>query len=424
MPYRVETASSARAGCNSSECKAAGIKIEKDELRLGVWVPYEDRGSWKWRHWGCITGKVIEGIRNFLVDPANPGTYRWDMLDGYDSEGAEKNSLERKPDLQEKVRRCIIQGFIDEEDFNGDPEMNILGAAGLRTKQSKKKTKEDQKLGEGTPAGKKRASGEIDGDEATPAKKKRPIKKMAVSENEEDIKSAKPATKHRMKKVKKEEDGEDVEAAFEDTKPVLSKKPRAKKGVKKEEGTDEVTAEAKQVPIKNSRAKKNVKKEEESVEMSRPLGDKEFVNKEEDVDIPVLLMAPNKRALRGKKAVKAEFVDEDAVADTFEPAKAKPARKKRGKNVGKDGKFKEPSLADESNPGVAETRSTEANDPVHDGAEFVKDGIPTVAIAAEGEDSGAAAMITEAVDEVIDLAPPAKGKSARRTRSRTSSSKF
>ncbi|KAK2624835.1 hypothetical protein QTJ16_006028 [Diplocarpon rosae] len=423
MPYRVETASSARAGCNSSECKAAGIKIEKDELRLGVWVPYEDRGSWKWRHWGCITGKVIEGIRNLLVDPANPGTYRWDMLDGYDSEGTEKNSLERKPDLQEKVRRCIIQGFIDDEDFNGDPEMNVLGAAGLRTKESKKKMKEDQKLGEGTQAGKKRASGEIDGDEATPVKKKRAIKKMACSENDEDIKQVKPATKHRTKKVKKEEDREDFEAAFEDTKPVLYKTPHAKKGIKKE-GTNEMTAEAKPAPTKNSRAKKGVKKEEEYVEMSRNLGDNETLHNEEDFDVPVTVIAPKKRALRGKKTMKAEPVDEDAGADAFEPAKAKPAPKKRGKNVGQDSKCKELSLASESNSGVTETAFIDANNPVHDRAEVVKGGLPTVAVAAEGEDSDAAAMTSEAVHKATDLAPRAKGNSRRRTRSRMSSSKF
>jgi hypothetical protein len=56
-------------------------------------------------------------LRNFLEDPARPGVYRWDYLDGYD--GEEKNSLERHPDLQEKVRRVITQGYIDPEDFNG-----------------------------------------------------------------------------------------------------------------------------------------------------------------------------------------------------------------------------------------------------------------------------------------------------------------
>lgn len=47
----IETASSGRAICKATECKSNGIKIEKDDLRLGSWVTYEDRGSWAWKHW-------------------------------------------------------------------------------------------------------------------------------------------------------------------------------------------------------------------------------------------------------------------------------------------------------------------------------------------------------------------------------------
>jgi len=39
------------------------------------------------------------------------------MLDGY--EGDDPSSLAHHPDLQAKVRRVIIQGYIDPEDFNG-----------------------------------------------------------------------------------------------------------------------------------------------------------------------------------------------------------------------------------------------------------------------------------------------------------------
>ena len=59
----------------------------------------------------------MQNIRENLVDPNQPGTYLWDKLDGY--EGEERNSLDKSPDLQEKVRRDITQGFIDPEDFNG-----------------------------------------------------------------------------------------------------------------------------------------------------------------------------------------------------------------------------------------------------------------------------------------------------------------
>lgn len=66
---------------------------------------------------GCVTGYQLQNLRNKLVDPENPGVYRWDFLDGY--EGDEKNSLDKHPDLQEKVRRVITQGYIDPQDFNG-----------------------------------------------------------------------------------------------------------------------------------------------------------------------------------------------------------------------------------------------------------------------------------------------------------------
>lgn len=79
--------------------------------------PYGDHGAWLNECRGCITGKVLENIRNKLEIPGQPNTYDWDALDGYD--GDDKGSLSRDPQMQEKVRRVIIQGFIDPEDFNG-----------------------------------------------------------------------------------------------------------------------------------------------------------------------------------------------------------------------------------------------------------------------------------------------------------------
>ncbi|KHJ35347.1 putative zf-parp type zinc finger protein [Erysiphe necator] len=143
MSYRVEVASSGRAGCQSTDCKKAGTKIGKGELRLGTWVDIPDRGgSWRWRHWGCVTGKILQNIRNTL-DHNGSGDYTWDALDGY--YGAdEKSSLEHFPDLQDKVRRVVTQGYIDSEDFKGDPEMNKLGCAGLRSAASKKKPEKNK----------------------------------------------------------------------------------------------------------------------------------------------------------------------------------------------------------------------------------------------------------------------------------------
>lgn len=66
-----------------------------------------------------MTGKQLQNLRLYLEgeDNQNSGNYRWDFLDGYD--GDDKGSLEGHPELQEKVRRVVTQGYIDPEDFNG-----------------------------------------------------------------------------------------------------------------------------------------------------------------------------------------------------------------------------------------------------------------------------------------------------------------
>jgi hypothetical protein len=64
-----------------------------------------------------VTGKVLENMRKGIEDPDKPGIYRWDYLDGYD--GEDKHGLQGHPELQEKVRRVISQGFIDAEDWKG-----------------------------------------------------------------------------------------------------------------------------------------------------------------------------------------------------------------------------------------------------------------------------------------------------------------
>lgn len=38
---------------------------------------------------------------------------------------------------QEKIRTAMIEGKIADEDFNGDPEYNVLGKAGIRGRAPK-----------------------------------------------------------------------------------------------------------------------------------------------------------------------------------------------------------------------------------------------------------------------------------------------
>ncbi|KAL5000293.1 hypothetical protein BDV10DRAFT_163141 [Aspergillus recurvatus] len=130
MPsYRLEQASTGRAGCQNKECKENKIKIAKGELRLGSWVDTERFQSWFWRHWGCVTPKVIANVNDIVGEGDDRDL---EMLDGYEDLPVE---------LQEKVAKALEQGHVDDEDWRGDPEMNVRGSSGFRVKASAKTKK-------------------------------------------------------------------------------------------------------------------------------------------------------------------------------------------------------------------------------------------------------------------------------------------
>ncbi|KIN07976.1 hypothetical protein OIDMADRAFT_110631 [Oidiodendron maius Zn] len=281
----LETASSGRAVCRATECKKNGIKIDKDELRMGTWVEFEERGSWQWKHWGCVTGHQLQNIRNNLEDPNSPGTYRWDFLDGY--EGDEKNSLDKHPELQEKVRRVITQGFIDPEDFNGDPEMNKLGEKGLYTAESKKKKRQDQ-------ISHNREIEELEAQvQALTAERERALENgistkkvdVKIKTAKDELESAGKNTKATSKKNSQGESG---------TQTPLKRK-RSSNAAKEEEDDDD-RYDAK--PAKKSRAKKA--KKEEGAEAI----------KEEEEEFSAAISTTKKRSARDKKAIKEENLDE------------------------------------------------------------------------------------------------------------------
>lgn len=56
-------------------------------------------------------------MRKYLEKTEDSGDYDWDKMDGYNDGG--KGSLDDHPDMQEKVRRVVTQGFIDPEDWKG-----------------------------------------------------------------------------------------------------------------------------------------------------------------------------------------------------------------------------------------------------------------------------------------------------------------
>ncbi|KAI5296506.1 hypothetical protein KEM52_001350 [Ascosphaera acerosa] len=126
MPtYRVEEASTGRAGCKNKECLDGKVKIAKGELRLGSWIEAGTFQSWAWKHWyvGCVTPRQIASIRETLGDSLD-----MDLLDGYE-ELSEEN--------QEKVCLAIDNGHVDDDDWKGDPELNRPGKSGFRVRKKK-----------------------------------------------------------------------------------------------------------------------------------------------------------------------------------------------------------------------------------------------------------------------------------------------
>jgi hypothetical protein len=131
-----------------------------------------------------------------------------------------------------------------------------------------------------------------------------------VDSDQSNEKGGKTAKRKRGKKVKKEEEETDEEDDDDYAKP--AKKSRTKKANKEEEADDDDDDYTK--PAKKSRAKK-FKKEKEP----------EIVK--EEVDNSDAIVAPKKRAARGKKAVKEEIIDEQASAIVSPEVKPKASTK-------------------------------------------------------------------------------------------------
>lgn len=125
--YRIEVSPNNRAGCKNADCKDQGVKIVKGDLRFGVLVELPGgNSSWAYRHWGCVTPKQIENLKTSIENDL-------DLFDGYD---------ELPEDAQEKMRRALEQGHVDDEDWKWDREFNRPGMTGYKKKTPKKKAEE------------------------------------------------------------------------------------------------------------------------------------------------------------------------------------------------------------------------------------------------------------------------------------------
>jgi serine/threonine-protein kinase ATR len=77
-----------------------------------------------------VSGKTMQTLREMLTKDGNEGEYSWDYMDGLD----ELDSAN-----QNKIKTAITEGKIADEDWNGDPEFNVLGKVGIRARVKKAK---------------------------------------------------------------------------------------------------------------------------------------------------------------------------------------------------------------------------------------------------------------------------------------------
>ncbi|TGO14473.1 hypothetical protein BTUL_0052g00100 [Botrytis tulipae] len=343
MSYRVELATTARAGCQNKECKDNGIKIQKNELRLGTWVEIQEHGGWQWKHWGCVTGKQLENMRNYLED--GKGGYMFDKMDGYNDGG--KGSLDDHPEMQEKVRRVVIQGYIDPEDWKGDPEMNTLGQTGTRTSESKRKIKEQKsaEMGDLNELQAKWDEAEQEKQQLIDDGKANGMKVKALNKKIAEYAKEMTARRKEEEKLKAERERNEVKSEKANT-------PKKRSRVKKEELDKEDEEDEK--PAKKKRGG-NVKKEEESEEEVMPAkkarGKKAVVKKEEDIEEDIK-PAPVKKSRGKASAVKKEENSEDE-----EDTKTVPTKTSKGKAPAVK---KEENIEDEEDTKPAPSRSSRA----------------------------------------------------------------
>ncbi|KAL2758545.1 hypothetical protein ACRALDRAFT_2099058 [Sodiomyces alcalophilus JCM 7366] len=267
-----------RAVCQDSVCKHLKKTILKGELRFGSWIEFGDRGSFKWKHWGCVSGKQMQGLQE---DAKRGDGFDFDAVDGYDEIGD-------YPEFQAKIRKAIELGHIPPEDFNGDPEFNVPGKLGIRSNQKVKQLKAGESTAE---------------PEATPAKSKKRGRKAAAADNDDEEEDTKPKKRSKKAAAKVKDEG----SSEEEVKPKA--KARGKKAAAKVKDEDSSEEEAK--PKAKARGKKaaaKVKDEDSSEEEVKP-----------------------KAKARGKKAA-AKVKDEDSSEEEVKP-KAKTKAKKAAAKV-------------------------------------------------------------------------------------------
>ncbi|KAF9788554.1 hypothetical protein BJ322DRAFT_643949 [Thelephora terrestris] len=194
--YRVEYAASARAKCKGPK-PCAGTTLAKGDLRFGSLVDFKGRTSFAWRHWGCVTPKIIENVKKSFEDPQE--------LDGFD---------ELNDEDKEKLKVAWDAGHVADEDI---PPTAIKAADEEEEEKPKRR------------APKKRKEVE-DNDEEEEKPRKARGKKPKATEGDDEEPAPKPKASRARKPKKPVSDAEDVEEeeAEVEEKPKKKAAPRKK----------------------------------------------------------------------------------------------------------------------------------------------------------------------------------------------------
>ncbi|OTA05697.1 hypothetical protein A9Z42_0063910 [Trichoderma parareesei] len=326
--YRIEVSPNKRAGCTDTVCKQGEVKIQKGELRFGSWTVIKEHGSWRWKHWGCVSGSQLVNLQEACG--GDHDNLDFDAIDGFDELQDEE--------LKEKVKRCVRQGHIDPEDFNGvglllplqlDPEKNRPGEKGIHLTAKQKEAKEKAaalEAGESqsaasqknTKRGRKKAADDVaDEPEPKKARKSKDIdadeeqpktKAKARVKGEDNVKRPASLKRGRPRRSSVQQD-EEVESE-EAEKPAPARKV-AKRGLK--------------AKATKAEPEEEMVKEEEVDEVEDVVKEEEEEEEEEKV-IPVRASSGRKQSSSRAKA--AATTDEDESGAKYTPVSASRGRKR------------------------------------------------------------------------------------------------
>jgi len=268
MPYRVEYASSNRAKCKGPvPCK--GNTIAKGSLRHGTLTDINGNSTFHWRHWGCVTKKILSNMKEKVGEAED--------LDGFD---------DMKPEDQEKIKTAWEKGQVADEDI---PE--TARKEGEEDDQGRKRKKAISK--------KKKAESESDqAEEATktaPSRTRSTVKK-AAKKPDSDVESADEESGEKPQKRSNVGKGKKVDDIQQEDEP---KKKRAKwtQSSRLEERSDESGDEAEEIkkgparkeaimhskkPKTRGKAKKTAEDEDEKEEIKLPSDLEDDLTDEED----------------------------------------------------------------------------------------------------------------------------------------------